>query len=199
MTRHGWVNIESSAPAEYSAFIVSAAGAVPASIAARIGICDVELLPCLDPRELTSQWSEKDRGVQIALSIENAEPHDVALEFLYCLGQALWDSSFDDERAEWLSLLGREFEAGVEGDIDEYAFEEKQGVKAAPGDAERLERYTATAFAATAAEYMHTMWHDVTLRTGPEHLPADAVRARFDWFRKILPPNPGQDAPEKRP
>ncbi len=198
MTRHGWVSIESSVPAEYSDFVASASDAVPASIAARIGVCEIELSPCLASRELTSQWTERNRGIHVAISIENAEPHDVALEFLYCLGQALWESSFEDERAAWLEVLREEFEAGVQGEIDEYAFEEKQKVMAAPADAQQLETYAAMSFAATAAEYMHALWHEITLRTGPEHLPEEIVQARFDWFEKRLPPNPGRAAPGKR-
>jgi hypothetical protein len=188
---HGWLNLR-SAPSGYAEEVVSAAAAVPASVAARIGMCTVELSGCLEQRGLTSQWTEARRGIEMALSLENAEPHDVALEFLYCLGQALWECAAEEERTDWLRLLRDEFTAGVGGEIDVDTVEEKRRLIAAPADRDQLERYAAASFAATAAEYVHAMWHNVTVRSGADHLPAAALRRRLEWFASRLPPNPGQ-------
>jgi hypothetical protein len=162
-------------------------------VAARIGECKLRVSGNLEPRDLTSQWTETRRGIEVEVSLRDAGPHEVALEFLYCLGQALWESAPDDERTGWLRLLLDEFATGVPGEIDVDSFDEKRRLMAAPGDFEQLERYTGASFAATAAEYVHAMWHDVTVRSGPEHLPAAALRRRLEWFAARLPPDPEQE------
>jgi hypothetical protein len=191
MVYHGWLSL-SAARSAYSEEVISAGGAVPASISARIGACNVELAPELGRIELTSEWTETEQGVEVRLSLRNATPHDVALEFLYCVGQALWAGAPDAERRQWLRLLLDEFGAGVSGEIDVDTLEEKRRLAAAPRDDGQLETYAAASFAATAAEYVHAVWHDVTVRTGPEHLPAAALRRRLEWFASRLPPDSGQ-------
>jgi hypothetical protein len=58
----------------------------------------------------------------------------------------------------------------VTGEIDELALDEKRALLA--GRRKRLDRYGGASFAGTAAEYVHSLWHDVTIRTGRDYLPA---------------------------
>jgi hypothetical protein len=96
------------------------------------------------------------------------------MELLLCLGQALWERLSETElRAYWM-LLFDEISMGVEGEIDEQAFEGKRSLfktRSHANSAERLTRYGRASFAGTAAEYVHCLWHEVTVRTGPDHLP----------------------------
>jgi hypothetical protein len=50
----------------------------------------------------------------------------------------------------------------------------------------RLQRYAGVSFASTAAEYIHCMWHDVTVRTGLEHLPAEWLRDRLEFMARFF-------------
>jgi hypothetical protein len=43
-----------------------------------------------------------------------------------------------------------------------------------------LEQYGVASFAALAAEYVHCLWHDVTIRTGEAYLPAPQLRRRLE-------------------
>lgn len=129
------------------------------------------------------------------LAVAEAEPHDLALEALLCLGQALWESTTAQERAAWLKLLDAEMCENVEGEIDEEALEEKRqllGSRTLAGSARRLLRYAGVAFASTLAEYVHALWHDVTVRSGPEHLPAEWLRRRLELFERWFPPPRGR-------
>ena len=54
-----------------------------------------------------------------------------------------------------------------------------------------LERYAAASFAATVAEYIHSLWHDVAVRTETEHLPAPWLRRRLDMLARWFPPGRG--------
>ncbi len=77
----------------------------------------------------------------------------------------------------------------MSGEIDEQALEEKRSLLASRVHARsrrQLARYGRAAFAGTTAEYVHCLWHDVTVRTGPDHLPAPQLRRRLEllagWF-----------------
>ncbi len=123
-----------------------------------------------------------------------AEEHDVAMELLLCLGQALWERLSEAElRAYWL-LLREEISKGVEGEIDEQALEEKRSLFASRANANsagRLTRYGRASFAGTAAEYVHSLWHDVTVRAGPDYLPAPQLRRRLELLASWFPPDRG--------
>jgi len=56
---------------------------------------------------------------------------------------------------------------------------------------EDLEIYGAASFAGTAAEYIHCLWHDVTIRSGRDFLPARQLKARLDLLSRWFPPAPG--------
>jgi hypothetical protein len=90
--------------------------------------------------------------------------------------------------------LSAEIEAGVSGEIDEEALAEKRallGSRVSARSRRRLERYARASFAGTAAEYIHCLWHDVTVRSGPEHLPAPWLRRRLQMLAGWFPPNRG--------
>lgn len=163
-------------------------------MAARLGACRVSVVGALEQPEITSRWRRGPEQTEISVAFAELEPHDVAMELLLCLGQLLWEATTEEERAAWLEQLRREIEAGVQGEIDEQALEAKQRLLAGTASARsrrRLEDYARASFAGTAAEYVHCLWHDVTIRTGPEHLPARWLRARLELLARWFPPNRG--------
>ena len=142
----------------------------------------------------SSRWSRSERGLEVTLAAAGASPHDTAIELLLCLGEALWEKAPAAEREAWLRLLAGEIDAGVEGELDEDARREKHALLAGRVSARsrrRLERYARASFAATAAEYVHCLWHDVTVEAGPEHLPALWLRRRLELLARWFPPNRG--------
>ena len=162
-------------------------------MAARLGRCRVVVAPQFDDPAWTSQWS----GTQTTLDISVAaggEEHDVAMDVLICLGQALWEKTTRAEREAFWRLLEVEISQGVSGEIDEDALEAKRLLlanRANARSARRLEEYGQAAYAATAAEYVHCLWHDVTVRAGPEFLPPEQLRARLRLFERWFPPDRG--------
>lgn len=174
-------------------YLRPAVRAVPAALAARTKIRRIFVSLTLEDPEAASRWRRGSEGAEIWLAADG-DPHDTAMELLLCVGQILWEETADEERRRWLELLRSEIEAGVSGEIDELALAAKTRVMAnasAARSARRLEEYARASFASTAAEYVHCLWHDVVIRTGPEHLPAPFLRARLELFRRWFPPNPG--------
>ncbi len=168
--------------------------AVPRAMTARLGRPRVSLAPRLDG-DAASQWTRSPGLLDIRVATAEVDEHDVALEALLCLGQALWESTSPAEREAWWKLLDAEITAGVVGEIDEDALREKRALLAGRHSARsrrRLERYGRASFAATAAEYVHCMWHDVEIRSGSDYLPAACLRRRLELFLRWFPPNPGQ-------
>ncbi|MCS6953395.1 MAG: hypothetical protein RMK57_02855 [Bryobacterales bacterium] len=192
---HGW-RLEDRAgvePRVIRQFLRPAVRAVPASLAARLGPCRIVLVASLETEDVRSRWTLGAAGLEVLLAASDVEPHELTLELLLCLGQALWEAA-PEERAGWLHLLDRELSAGVPGEIDDEVFERKKILLSCPAAARSLretERYAAAAFAATVAEYVHALWHDVTVRQGPEHLPATALRRRLEHLERRYPPNRG--------
>jgi len=175
-------------------FIQPAIRAIPRSIVRRLPLCTFLLAPSLDGEDIASRWTETAESLEIAVSTEAAEPHDIALELLTCLGQALWERTTIAERTGWLALLRAEIEDGVNGEIDDGALLAKREIlssHAAALSTRRLEEYARASFAGTAAEYIHCLWHDVTVRTGPEHLPAGPLRKRIEFMTRFFAPNRG--------
>src|SRR5262249_22012704 len=116
------------------------------------------------------------------------------IEVLLCLGQALWERTTRAEREAWWRLLVAEIEVGVEGEIDEAALGEKRvlmGSRASARSSRRFQKYAGVSFAGSAAEYVHCLWHDVTIREGPEHLPAVWLQRRLEALARWFPPNRG--------
>ena len=192
---HGW-RLESPSEASrelVAPFVRPALRAVPRAAALRLGQCVVSLPKTL-PEDAASRWMVTGDSLRIEVAVEDADPHDAALELLRCIGQALWAVTAAVERTGWLRLLQREIDAGVSGEIDEEALAGKRklfATHAAAGSAPLLAAYAAESFAGTFAEYAHAMWHDVTVRTGPEHLPAENLRRRLELMARWFPPNRG--------
>lgn len=161
-------------------------------MARRLGVCRISFLS--DDPEVTSRWTSGGAGLEISLGAAGMEDHDIAMELLVCLGQALWERLSASERRTYWGLLDREISAGIEGEIDEQAQEEKCRLLASLENARnlrRLESYGRASFAGTAAEYVHSLWHNVTVREGPEHLPPAQLKRRLELLASWFPPDRG--------
>jgi hypothetical protein len=116
------------------------------------------------------------------------------MELLLCFGQALWGRLSTNELQAYWRLLDHEILAGIAGEIDEQALEEKRSLLTSRSRSrryEQLESYGCASFAGTAAEYVHCLWHDVTVRTGPDYLPAPQLRRRLELLSRWFPPDRG--------
>jgi hypothetical protein len=133
-------------------------------------------------------------GLEVSVTTAGVEEHDVAMELLLCLGQALWERLSDGElRAYWM-LLCDEISMGIEGEIDEQALDEKRSLfesRSHANNVKRLTGYARPSFAGTVAEYVHCLWHEVTVRTGQEYLPVVPLRRRLELMARWFPPNRG--------
>jgi hypothetical protein len=195
--RSGWhISIDSAIPPLLLAdFIHPAIRSVPPAMARLLLPCWISIVPQLGSPAETSQWTVTDRGLEISLAAAGRRDHDVALELLVCLGQALWDKLTGDRRKAYFRLLDAEIAAGISGEIDEAALREKEALLSNPTSAasrRRLENYALASFAGTAAEYVHAFWHDVTIRTGPAFLPAPQLRIRLEVLSVWFPPRRGR-------
>jgi len=192
---HGWTldSGPDTSPALVRAFLRPAVKAVPSTMARRLGFCRCTL-PAEAQPGVASRWTMTDSGLEVSLATAGVEEHDVAMELLLCLGQALWERLSEAELGVYWLLLGEEIGQGVEGEIDEQALEEKRSVfasRAHAASAGRLLRYGRASFAGTAAEYVHSLWHDVTVRAGPDYLPAPQLRRRLELLAGWFPPDRG--------
>jgi hypothetical protein len=175
-------------------FIRPAVRAVPSRMAHQLGVCGVSLVSSLGRPGLASQWIATDRGVEISLATAERDEHDVALEMLLCLGQALWERLLHSQRQAYWLLLVTEIRAGIAGEIDEQALRAKRALMAnrvSAASGKRLERYGSASFAGTAAEYVHCLWHEVEVRSGPDYLPAPQLRRRLELLSRWFPPDRG--------
>ena len=192
---HGWILVRgpSLSKALVREFIRPAVRAIPCSMARRLGPCRISL-PAEVASGVASRWTMTDGGLEVTVSTAGLEEHDVAMELLLCLGQGLWERLSDGElRAYWM-LLNDEIIAGIEGEIDEQALEEKRSLfesRAHANNAKRLTGYCRASFAGTVAEYVHSLWHEVTVRTGPDYLPVEPLRRRLELMERWFPPNRG--------
>ena len=201
---HGWIlscdlGISESLVRE---FIRPAVRAVPSSMARRLGLCRILLLAEAEAG-VTSRWTTTTSGVDVSVTTGQFEEHDIAMEMLVCLGQALWERLSDAElRAYWM-VLWDEVNSGIEGEIDEQALDEKRFLFANRSHANRarhLESYGCASFAGTAAEYVHCLWHDVSIRSGANYLPTEPLRRRLELIAGWFPPDRGHRLfPSARP
>ena len=98
------------------------------------------------------------------------------------------------QQKEYWLLIDAELRAGIHGEIDEDALRQKRALLSSRFSAtsrRRLEHYGAASFAGTAAEYIHCLWHDVSIRSGPDFLPAPQLRRRLQLVSRWYPPAPG--------
>lgn len=196
---HGWVLVRRPGLGRelIHEFIRPAVRALPRAMAVRLGSCRIALPERLEDktgRDVASRWAETSRGLEVEVATEGVGSHDVAIELLLCLGQALWERTVMGEREAYWKLLDAEIEAGATGEINVEALREKRallGGRISARSLRRLERYGRASFAATAAEYVHSLWHDVQVRTGPQYLPAKWLLRRLETFLRWYPPNRG--------
>ena len=116
------------------------------------------------------------------------------MELLVCLGQALWETLSSAELRAYWAILGDEIDSGIEGEIDEQALDAKRSLLESRSHANsrrRLESYGRASFAGTAAEYVHSLWHDVSIRSGRDYLPAEPLRRRLELMSRWFPPDRG--------
>jgi len=162
-------------------------------MARRLSPCRITLTVDADPA-VASQWSKNDAGLEVSIMTAGIEAHDVAMELLLCLGQALWEKLADVELRSYWRLLEKEMQMGIDGEIDEQALAVKRALLASRRSANsprHLESYGRASFAGTAAEYIHCLWHNVTTRTGPDYLPAPELRRRLELLARWYPPDRG--------
>ena len=190
---HGWTLSRGSgtSPALVREFIRPAVRAVPSPMARRLGFCRISL-PAEVEAGVVSQWTMTSSGLEVSVAATGFEEHDVAMELLLCLGQALWERLSEAELRAYWALLYDEIITGIEGEIDEQALEEKRALfqsRSHAASARRLTRYGRSSFAGTAAEYVHSLWHEVTVRTGRDYLPARPLRRRLELMARRFPPD----------
>lgn len=193
---HGWRLVGRPDVSEemIRTFLRPALRAVPRSLAARFKCCRISLKSQFTDAHLTSRWVQSQDGLDIEVATNGIEEHDLVMEVLLCLGQALWEIAVPGERQAYLKLLAAEIEAGVLGEIDEQSLREKQSMLSSRETARSptcLEQYAQASFGGTMAEYIHCLWHDVTVRTGPEHLSAIWLRRRLELIARWFPPDRG--------
>jgi hypothetical protein len=143
---------------------------------------------------VASRWTAANGGLEVSVTTAGIEEHDIATELLLCLGQGLWERLADGELRTYWMLLCDEISMGIEGEIDEQAVEEKRSLfesRSHANNVKRLTRYGRASFAGTVAEYVHCLWHEVTVRTGPDHLPVEPLRRRLELMARWFPPNRG--------
>jgi hypothetical protein len=192
---HGWTLVRGPnlSAALVREFIRPAVRAVPSSMAGRLGSCRISLQAEV-ASGVASRWTVTNDGLEVTVTTAGIEEHDVAMELLLCLGQGLWERLSDRElRAYWM-LLCEEFSTGIEGEIDEQALEEKRSLfesRSHANNVKRLAGYARASFAGSVAEYVHCLWHEVTVRTGPDYLPVEPLRRRLELMARWFPPNRG--------
>jgi hypothetical protein len=174
-------------------FLRPAIRAVPTKLAARLSRCDISLPLRLDG-DAASRWAVSKDRIAIEAARDGVEPHDLAIDVLVCIGQVAWDYLKPEERLGWLLEVYTELAHRASGEIDEPALVEKRRLLAGPAAARswrRMSEYARASFAGTVAEYVHALWHDVSVRTGPDHLAAVFLRQRLDLLQAWFPPDRG--------
>jgi hypothetical protein len=191
---HRWILIRDPGISEslVREFIRPAVRAVPSSMARRLGPCRIALLAQAE-LDVASRWTATTSALEVSVTTSEVEEHDIAMELLVCLGQALWERLSVAELTSYWTILRDEINSGIKGEIDEQAFDEKRSLLESPSHANstRLESYGCSSFAGTAAEYVHCLWHDVSIRSGADYLPAETLRRRLDLLARWFPPDRG--------
>src|ERR1022692_53314 len=101
----------------------------PSSMARRLGSCRISLPPEV-ASGVASRWTAANGGLEVSVTTAGIEEHDVAMELVLCLGQALWERLSDGQLREYWLVLDQEIRAGISGEIDEQALEEKRSLVA---------------------------------------------------------------------
>jgi hypothetical protein len=185
------------------------AQAVPSAVAKRLGSLRILIVPyvaCADEGDLisfskpkgethSSVWLETDERIFLVIPCRESDAHDTGFELLASIAELLRPRLSDEEAGNYAQLLEEELRLDIQGEIDEDAAAAKQlfvkGRRHHRRSRSPFARYRDISFVSTMAEYMHGLWHDVQIRTGPEHLPLAQLRRRLDFLAGIFPPNAG--------
>jgi len=196
-------------PAEERTMVREPAQAVPSAVAKRLGPLRVLIVPyvaCADDGDLisfskpkgethSSVWLETEGRIYLVMPCRESDAHDTGFELLASIAELLRPRLADEEVEEYTRLLEEELRLDIGGEIDEDAAAAKQLFVKGRSHHRRsrtpFARYRDISFVSTMAEYMHGLWHDVQIRTGPEHLPLPQLRRRLDFLADIFPPNAG--------
>jgi len=196
-------------PAEERGMLREPAQAIPASIVGRLGKVRVLVVPFVGCKESgdvicfskpkgethSAVWVESSEHIDLVLPCRELDPHDTGFEFLASIAELLRPRLTSQEMERYVHLLETEARAGVQGEIDEEALGAKRQISGTRFrrrlSHDQYDRYCGISFSATAAEYMHGLWHDVQIRIGPEHLPVPQLRKRMVLMSEMFPPNQG--------
>jgi hypothetical protein len=110
---HGWRAATEAAATLIPGFIRPAVQAIPPGIARQLGCCRLSIVDELERPEVASRWTLTDTRLDISLAISGWDDHEIALELLVCLGQALWERVTDSQRRAYWLLLDDEISSGV--------------------------------------------------------------------------------------
>jgi hypothetical protein len=195
-------------PAEDRTMVREPAAAVPQSIAKRIGMLRVLMVPyvaCQPAGDViewskpagethSAVWVERENRVDLVLPCRELDTHDTGFEFLASVAELLRSRLQPGELEPYNQIIKEELRLGVGGEMDDDARAAKRHATGGHGrraSEEHLESYLRVSFVSTAAEYMHGLWHDVQIHVGPEHLPVRHLRNRMKRMAEMFPPNEG--------
>ena len=207
---HGWEFHSATllAPGEERAMVREPVSAIPAAVARRLTPLRIWVVPyieCLAEGDVvrmekpagsthTAVWEEMPKGLQVVLACREVNAHDTGFELLGATAELLEGRVLPKEIERYRELVERELAEKVPGEIDYETLEAKKKLEQARAGRRReptLGSYLALSFSATLAEYMHGLWHDVEIHTGPAHLPVPAIRRRLELMASLFPPNQG--------
>ena len=207
---HGWEFHSATllAPGEERAMVREPVSAIPAAVARRLTPLRLWVVPyieCLAEGDVvrmekpagnthTAVWEETPKGLQVVLACREVNAHDTGFELLGATAELLEGRLLPKENERYRQMIERELAEKVPGEIDQDALEMKKRFEQARAGRRKeptLDSYLAHSFSATLAEYMHGLWHDVEIRTGPAHLPVPAIRRRLELIASLFPPNQG--------
>jgi hypothetical protein len=198
-------------PSEERMAVREPAQAVPDSLAQRLGPLRVLLVPyiaCMERGDVvcfskprgeahTAAWIEADSRINILLACRELDAHDTGFEFLASIAELVRPRLTAAELEQYTELLRSELEQGIVGEMDKETLAAKNSLvdwrPSRRRKAEKFDQYRDLSLVSTLAEYMHGLWHDVQIQTGPDHLPLPQLRTRLQLLSKIFPPNPGYE------
>lgn len=212
---HGWQLYSALplSPAEDRNMVREPVAAVPQNIAERIGklrILAVPYIACYESGDAVcfakpsgpthvAVWHTTGDLTSLVLACREVDAHDTGFELLASIGELLRPRLNQTEMISFTDMLKTELAEGIEGEIDEEAYSAKQALLKTRGfsplhtAAPEFAAYRDASIISTLAEYLHGLWHDVQVRTGPEHLPVMDVYKRMKMVSFMFPPNPGYD------
>ncbi len=210
---HGW-EMNSAvplSPSEERTAVREPAQAVPDKLAERLDPLRVLLVPyiaCLESGDVicfskprgqahTVAWIETESRTNILLACRELDAHDTGFEFLASVAELMRPRMKAEENESFSQLLRKELEQDVPGEMDKESLAAKHAFLSARvgrrQNPEKFNQYRDLSLVNTLAEYMHGLWHDVQIQTGPDHLPLPQLRQRLQWMAKMFPPNPGYE------